>query len=358
MLMLLGVARADPYLGATYWHAHEMVFGFAAAVLAGFLLTAVSNWTQRETLVGAPLIALCVLWLLGRVAIAFATLLPRGIPAIVDVAFLPTLIVVLARPLFASKNRRNFVVLGILTALLAANVAVHLDALGLAPGWRRRGCLVGVDVVVVVILVIAGRVFPMFTRNATGMKTIRSSPRLDILTVGAIVLLCVLDAVIPDHMATAVVAASAGVLAAARTVHWGARHSVKHPLLWILHLGYAWIPFGLVLRAIAVVDHAIPPSLATHALTAGAIGSLTLGMMARVALGHTGRVLTVSKPVAAAFALITLAALVRVLGPLAQPGWYLATVLCAGSLWSLAFLLYLVSYTPFLLFPRIDGKPG
>ena len=147
-----------------------MVPGYAVAVIAGFLLTAVGNWTQRETLVGTPLLALSALWVLGRVAMAFAGALPRGLPALVDLAFLPALIAVLARPLLATRSRRNFIMLGILGALFAANVVVHLDALGvMAMGSARRACLVAIDVVVLIILLIADRVFPMFTRNTTGL---------------------------------------------------------------------------------------------------------------------------------------------------------------------------------------------
>lgn len=358
MLALLGVLDPGHYLDATYWHAHEMIFGFAVAVIAGFLLTAVGNWTKRETLVGAPLLGLCALWLVGRVAITGAQFLPRWLPAMADLAFLPVLIVVLARPLAAANNWRNFVMIGILAALFAANVMIHLDALGLLPGWRRRGSLLAVDLVILVILVIAGRVFPMFTRNATGVQSIRSIPVLDALTVLAMAVLVVLDAALPSLAFTAVVAGVTGALAAGRAVHWGAQHSREKPLLWILHVGYAWIPLGLLLRAASAFSAAIPASLATHALTVGAIGALTLGMMARVPLGHTGRVLDASRWTVAAFVLLTSAAFVRVFAPLLAPADYRATIFLSGTLWSVAFASYLVAYMPILLSPRVDGKAG
>jgi uncharacterized protein involved in response to NO len=336
-----------------------MVFGFAVAVIAGFLLTAVGNWTQRETVVGAPLLALAAVWVLGRAAMIAAGSLPRGVAAIVDLAFLPLVVLALARPLIATGSKRNFVMLAVVSALFAANFVVHLDALGVvATGSARRACLVGVDIVVLVILIIAGRVFPMFTRNATGIESIRSIPRLDGLAIAGMAFLTVLDVFTPESRGAAVTSGVVGVLAAARAVHWGGRHSARVPLLWILHVGYAWLPIGLLLRALAAFDPAVPRSLATHALTVGAIGCLTLGMMARVALGHTGRPLVATKPLAWAFAAIAGAAAARVLVPLFAPAWYFPALVIAGALWSTAFLTYVLVYAPLLSKPRLDGKAG
>jgi len=359
MLVVAGVVGTSGYLDATSWHAHEMVMGYAVAVIAGFLLTAVGNWTQRETLVGAPLLALSALWVLGRVAMAFAGALPRGLPAVVDLAFLPALILVLGRPLVAAGSRRNFVLLAVLGALFAANCVVHLAALGvMAIGVARQACLVAIDVVALVILIIAGRVFPMFTRNVTGAASIRSTPTLDVLTIAGMAALTLLDMLAPTRAGTGATAGAVGVLAIARAARWGTRHTARHPLLWILHAGYGWLALGLLLRALARFVSTIPGPLATHALTVGGIGSLTLGMMARVALGHTGRALVASKPTAWAFGAITAAAFVRALVPLFAPGWYFATLLAAAGLWTVAFVLYLVAYVPVLLTPRVDGKPG
>jgi uncharacterized protein involved in response to NO len=267
--ILAGLVPPSTYLDATTWHAHEMIFGFAVAVIAGFLLTAVSNWTQRETLVGAPLLALSGLWLAGRAAMVLPGLLPRGVPAAIDLAFLPVLIVALARPLVATKNRRNFVMLAVLAALFAANVVVHLDALQVTPlGSGRRANLVAIDVVLVVILIIAGRVVPMFTRNATGVASIRSSRALDVLVAIGMAVVALLDAIRPDGFASGMAAAVVAGLALLRVGPWGMRHTARHPLLWILHLGHAWIPIGLGLRALATLTQAVPGSFATHALTA------------------------------------------------------------------------------------------
>lgn len=360
MWLLALAGRFDPgaYLGPIYWHAHEMVFGFAVAVIAGFLLTAAGNWTGRETAVGPHLLGLSALWTAGRVAMLVASVIPSWLAAVIELAFLPALGVTLARPLIAAKNRRNFIMLGVIAALWLADLAVHLDALGLISNWRRRGNLLAVDVVAFVILVIAGRVFPMFTQNATRVTTVKSVPSLDLATLIAMALVIALDVVLPDAKLTAVIAGLAGIISAARAMRWGTRHTARHPLLWILHAGYFWIPVGLVLRTVAAFTSAVPSSSSTHALTVGAIGGLTLGMMARVSLGHTGRLLSPTRPVAVSFALVTLAALVRVSIAIVHPSAYRSSLYVAGSLWTAAFAIFVASYAKILTTPRVDGRPG
>ena len=358
LLILAGALRPQDYLPAPIWHAHEMVFGFAVGVIAGFLLTAVSNWTGRNTAVGTPLLALAALWIAGRLAMLFPSLLHPVPSALVDLAFLPALAIAIGRPLVATRNRRNFVMIALLGALFLADAAVHADALGLWPGVARHATLVAVDVVVLVILLVTGRVMPAFTRNATGVSTIASVPALDVATVVAMAALTIIDVAAPDSSAAAMGAAAVAVLAIARAWGWRTTRALRHPLLWILHVGYAWVPAGLLLRAVATFVPAVPASAATHALTVGAIGSLTLGMMARVALGHTGRPLVASRAVVVAFVAITASAVTRVLAPLVAPGSYLAALDVAGALWTAAFAIYVVKYTPILCSPRVDGRPG
>jgi uncharacterized protein involved in response to NO len=359
LLVLSGALPMSSYLDPLAWHAHEMIFGFVVAVIAGFLLTAVGNWTQRETLTGAPLLALSALWLLGRIAMISAAQLPHGLPALVDLAFLPLLIFVLARPIITTRNHRNVVMLAILAGLFAANLVVHLQGLAVLPvGAARRASSIGIDVVLLIILIITGRVIPMFTRSATGATSIRSSPTLDVATLVAMAVFTLLDALLPETRLAGCVAGVVGVLAAARALHWGAQHSLRQPLLWILHAGHAWLVVGLLLRAVATFDPAVSSSLATHALTVGAVGSLTLGMMARVALGHTGRPLVASPAMAWGFVAISGAAIARTIAPLVPASGYFSTLVAAGALWALAFLLFVVVYARLLATPRIDGKPG
>ncbi|MCB9579494.1 MAG: NnrS family protein [Polyangiaceae bacterium] len=357
VLVLYG--RLDPgaYLGATGWHAHEMVFGFSVAVIAGFLLTAVGNWTQRETAVGLPLALLCLLWLAGRVAVLFADGFPPKLAAALDLAFLPALAFACARPILASKNRRNYGFIAILAALFGANLAVHLGALGVLPAWTRLGSLLGVDLVTIVIVIVTGRIVPMFTRNATGRQGIVNVPVLDRAAIAAMVLVVATGVLMPGSAVSGVALLLAGVFVAARAARWGMQHTFGNPLLWILHVGHAWVAIGLLLRGASVLVPAVPSSMGLHALTAGAIGALTLGMMARVSLGHTGRMLAAPKLVSVAFVVITVATLLRIVAPLAGAS-QLPLLAVAGSLWALSFAAYLVSYAPMLLSPRVDGRPG
>lgn len=359
VLVFTGEAAAGAYLPAFTWHVHEMVFGFAVAVLAGFLLTAVGNWTQRETAVGGALAALTGLWVAGRVAMFAAASWPRGAAALVDLAFLPALGLALAKPLVGTGNRRNYVMLVVLAALFAANAAMHAEALGvLSPGIGARAGVVAVDVLVFVVAAMAGRVFPMFTRNATAVSSIRNVPALDASALAALAALVLSDALAPGHAVGTWTAGLAAVAVALRARTWGARHSLGNPLLWILHASHAWLAIGLGLRVATRWVPSLPPSTWAHALTVGAIASACLGMMARVSLGHTGRALVAPRVVVLAFGALQLAAAVRAFGPWLVPSAHVASVVVAGALWSAAFVAYAASYAPVLFRPRVDGKAG
>lgn len=359
LLTLAGLLGTTRYLDGMTWHAHEMVFGFAIAVLAGFLLTAVGNWTGKETLVGTPLMAACALWIAGRLAMAAPDVLPRGAPALLDLAFVPVLVVAIARPLVATRSYRNFVMVAALVVMWLADLAVHLDALGVTHGMSHRALLLAVDVVVLLMIVMTGRVVPMFTKNGTGVATVRGRPSFDKATAAAMVATVILDAASGNDLRVAGGAAGVtAVLVVLRSWTWGTRHAARVPLLWILHAGHAWIAIGLAMRAAAAFSTAVPSTVATHALTVGAIGALTLGMMARVALGHTGRTLVSSRAVTASFVLVTVAALVRVVGPLVDMTAYRTFVFAAGFAWTLAFVLFVVVYAPVLTARRADGKAG
>jgi uncharacterized protein involved in response to NO len=357
LIVYRGMLSVGTYVAPMYWHAHEMVFGYAIAVVAGFLLTAAGNWTHRETLVGAPLFALSALWVLGRVTMFASAALPPAVVAGSNLLFLPVLCVVLARAIYGARSRRNYGIPILIAALFAAQLLVHLDALGFWPGGQRLGVWLGVDLLVLLILLIGGRVIPLFTRNATGATT-TNRVWLDRGALGAMVLLVAADAVNANGVVVATLAGVAGLLAAARAVSWGAGRTLKKPILWVLHVGYAFVPAGLLLRALGAVVPVVAPSLALHALTVGAIGVLTFGMMVRVALGHTGRPIQASPTMAVALVLLVLSALVRVVGPLVAPAYTWQSLHSAGTLWSVAFLLFLVQLGRVLMIPRADGKPG
>lgn len=357
LLALSGVVRADGYLDPTYWHAHEMIFGFSVAVVAGFLLTAVGNWTARETAIGRPLMGLAALWLAGRVALAAAGALPKGAVAAIDLAFLPALALAIGRPIVTTRNARNYPILLVVLLLTAINVVMHLDVLGVIAGWRQRASTFSVDLITLLILFVAARIFPMFTRNATKVESVRNVPALDWATTGAMAALAIADVALPGSAIGTALAGLTATLALARSVTWGARHSLGIPLLWILHVGHAWIPIGLALRVAAAFTPAIPQASALHALTVGAIGCTTLGMMARVSLGHTGRPLVAPRSATIAFVLVTLAAAARVFGTL-SPASYKGALHAAGTLWALAFAIFALAYAKILTGPRVDGKPG
>ena len=328
------------YLQGPMWHAHEMLFGFTLAVLTGFLLTAGQNWSGQSTPKGAYLGALAALWVAGRILV----LSPWGwLAAGVNVAFPLAAATALAIPLYRARNRRNYFFVGLLLLMAVAQLGVHLDALGALrfPGWAGIG--LGLDVMLFVLSVMAGRVIPMFTNNAIpGAKAVRH-PWVEKLALGLILLLMGSDAM---HVAGAWVVLI-GVLAMlahlTRLWLWHPWKTLNTPLVWVLHAAYAWIPIHLAFRAMAAMGW-VSPSVATHALTAGAIGTMVIGMMTRKALGHTGRKLAAGKTEVACYSLVSAAAVIRVFVPLLNPSLLTYAVLISAAMWSFGFALYTVRY--------------
>lgn len=356
LLVYLGPMTAPDYLPPAAWHAHEMLFGFTVAVIAGFLLTAASNWTRLSTAEGRWLSALCLLWILGRVGMWTTGWLPQVAVAAVDLAFLPAVAFAVGRPIVAARTGRNYGLVVVLLVLALANFAVHLDALGVAEGWAARGNQAGVDLIMIVIAVIAGRIVPVFTVNATEAAILRATPWLDRIVVAALVLMTGVDLAAPGHWLAAIFATIAALAAARRAWGWNARYTLDQPLLWVLHAGHAWLVIGLLLRGVHAAWPFFPAVLATHALTIGAIGVLTLGMMVRVGLGHTDRALEISRWETAAFAAMNLAAVVRTFAPMVSMDLYRASLLASGALWTLAFAVYLVRFAPILWAPNVDWR--
>ncbi|TXD32229.1 NnrS family protein [Lujinxingia vulgaris] len=354
---------------ALSWHGHEMIFGFALAVIAGFLLTAVQNWTKGVTAQGPWLMALVALWVAGRVAMS-GVWEPGILGAILDLSFVPALAVAIGRPLRATKNRRNYAFVAMLGALFVMNLLMHLASLGAPVGGERLWLLASLDLVVVMMLVVGGRVIPMFTSNATGVA-VRKPTWLEkalVTFVGLSIASQIALGLGAQSLRWVAIASSAlaGVAVIARMVGWGTRATLKVPLLWVLHAGHAWIGVGFLLRAAAYLWPQVSSAMATHAITVGAVGMLTLGMMARVALGHTGRPLKAHASLGWAFALLGVAALGRTFLPMiapallagAWPGYYVGFVSFSAALWAVAFLIYAVVYLPVLTRPRVDGRPG
>lgn len=340
---------------APVWHGHEMLFGFTVAVIAGFLLTATQNWTGLATPSGTPLAGLFLLWLAGRLGFMLPGLSPLGV-ALVDLAFLPVLAAVLTVPVVRAKQPRNLIFPLLLLTLAAANALVHAEALGFAV-TASLGLQLGMFLVVGMIVVIAGRIMPSFTDNRLGTR-VRRSKAVEglVLSITPVALVTVL--VSPDSTMSMLLAALAALVHAVRLAGWYTTKFWAVPLLWILHVGYAWIPLGFALLALAAAGMVPSASPALHAFAAGGIGVLTLGMMTRVSLGHTGRLLEAPPVMLWAFIAINLAALLRVVVPLLSPASTVPGMDAGGVFWMLAFGLFVVVYAPMLLRPRADGKAG
>ena len=336
------------------WHGHEMLYGYTMAVVAGFLLTAVRNWTGKPTPAGAPLIALAVLWVAGRVLI----LTPFGIAAaIVNAAFPIAIGIAIGIPIVQSRNRRNYFFIALLLLLGLAVLAFHLSHLGLLPWPARASLQVGLDVVLFVLAVMGGRVIPMFTSNGIPGVQATRHPWVEKFALGAVLALLGADLVQASPAVIAVLAMIAAGAHAVRLYLWQPWRTFRTPLVWVLHLAYGWIVVYLALRALAAIG-LVGELLAVHALTIGAIGGMTIGMMTRTARGHTGRLLRADGFEVACYLLVALAAVTRVFGGLIAPGAYLWTVVFSGLCWSTAFATYAVRYWTVLSRPRIDGKAG
>lgn len=354
LAMLQGAVDAPGGLPTAAWHGHEMLFGFAAAVITGFLLTATQNWTGIPMPRGGPLAALFALWLAGRVLPWLPV--PYSLVALVDLLFLPAVLVAVLRPVLKVKQTRNYAFSAMLLALTAANALFHAAALGLGPASASLGLGLALYFIVLMITVMGGRVIPYFTERRLN-SVARKWTAVEWLAPATVVAVLAARLGNLDGAPFALLAATAAVVHAIRLAGWQDRRLWQVPLLWVLHLGYGWIIVGFALDALNAAG-LVPPFLALHAYAAGGIGVLTMGMMSRVSLGHTGRPLETPKIMPWAFALINLAAAVRVLGPLLLPAQTPLLHQAGGVLWMAAFAAFVAVYAPMLWRPRLDGKAG
>lgn len=351
-----GALEAPAYYDAVAWHAHEMLFGYVVAVIAGFLLTAVRNWTGQPTWSGARLGLLVAVWLAGRL-LPWVDGVPVTFTIMVDVGFLLLLAASLVTPLWAGKGTINRVFVGLLSVMALINLLSHLQLLGMAGaiGDARR---VMVDLVVLLMVLIAGRVLPFFAQNALPGFTATQRKPVEWASFGLMGLIVLADLIPATPLRIAgLLWLVFGALQLVRLSGWFDRRALGLPVLWVLHAGYAWLCVGALLMGLSKLGWFLP-SAALHALTVGTIGVMTLGMMARVARGHTGRVIDVSRFTAAAFVVLNVGVVARVFGTAWLPAHYAAWVDLSAALWVLAFLLFTIDYAPMLLRRRIDGKDG
>jgi uncharacterized protein involved in response to NO len=328
------------------WHIHEMIFGYALAAVSGFLLTAIPNWTGRLPVAGLPLAMLAGLWLAGRVACGISATIGPLAAAVIDLAFPALMLVVVVREITEGDNWRNLPMAVAVAVLLAANGLMHLESAGTIPqsglGWR-----LGLSVVLMLIVLIGGRIVPSFTRNWLVKAQSPSLPaafgRFDRLTMAATAVALVSWSFAAEREWTGVLLAFAGILNLARLGRWAGFKTAAEPLVWVLHLGYAWLGLGFVALGLAVSIGAISTASAVHALTIGAVGTMTLAVMTRASLGHSGRPLAADVPTTAAYVLVGLAAILRVLAELF--GWVgTAPLLVPAGLWIAAFAAFVATY--------------
>jgi len=354
--VFVGGVASDIYYAQIDWHSHEMIFGYTVAVIAGFLLTAVRNWTNTPTPSGLPLAGMGALWLIARILPILVAIFPRWLIAAADLAFLPTFAIGIAVPLLKNNEKQNLIFLPLLAVLWSADLLVHADVLGLAPNLARKGVFLGLDVIILVIVIMGGRVIPFFTERALSV-VLKRWRIVEWLSPVSVILFLVAELFRPDSVTSASLAALAACANGARLAGWYTPRYWRVPLLWVLHLGYGWIVVGFYLKAGTALG-LVPPQFTIHAFTVGGIGVLTLGMMARVSLGHTGRPLKVGAAMTAAFVLINLAAMGRGLLPPCFPQFFSQLIVASGVFWIAAFTIFIIVYTPILIQPRVDGRPG
>jgi uncharacterized protein involved in response to NO len=354
LAMFFGYVQLPTRFDPLAWHVHEMLFGFVMAAVAGFMLTAIPNWTGRLPVRGYPLAAIAGLWLLGRLASLVSAELPAWLAILADLAFPTALLAVAAREIITGRNWRNLPMTAPLMLFIVADLLMHLESLGFAVpaglGWR-----LAVGVPIMLISVVGGRIIPSFTRNwLVKRKTPRLPSSQNMLDTAAVALLAaalILWAFLPDGRVTGALLIAAALLNAVRLSRWAGIASWREPLLFILHLGYGWVGVGTALLGLSVFDIGVPRDSAIHALTAGAIAVMILAVMPRVTLGHTGRELAADRATIALFILINAAAVARVCASW-HTDYTAILLLVAGACWIAAFGLFDLIYGPMLLSRR------
>jgi uncharacterized protein involved in response to NO len=361
----LAVYAAGLDLGLPYpvavWHGHEMVYGFAGAAIGGFLLTAVPNWTNTHHVSGKPLMVLFAAWVAGRLAMVLGGLLPPVLVAIVDLAYLPLLAGLVAGPLVKAGKWRNIAFVPILAAFFLSNLFVHAD-IAFDFGDGIGAIYAGITLALVMVTIVGGRIVPSFTQNWLRMegRPVELAPIGWVEKGGAVASVALgglLAAFAPNSAVAGIVLLAASLINLVRLAGWHGIRALANPLLWVLHLGYLWMVIGLALLGLTSFLPDLPASAALHALTAGSIATMVLGVMSRAALGHSGRPLEISRLTVLAYVLVTVGTTLRVAAPLLGDGQMGATH-AGGAIWALAWLLFVIVYWPIVTRPRADGRPG
>jgi uncharacterized protein involved in response to NO len=360
--VLAGKLHFNPYGGMTFWHGHEMLFGFVAAIIIGFLLTAVQSWTGLRAPHGKALIGLFMLWLLGRILMLYNPTNIDFLVAIIDLSFLLVSGFFLAKLVLKVKQYRNLIFVPVLLLLASANGLTHLSVLTGELHYYTWGMYSTVMLIILLITVVAGRVFPMFTANGTKTKKVDNLPWLEKLVIGSSMILVFVHIsnlinVLPQSFIASIFALTT-ISHIIRAVRWRPQIILKVPLLWSLHFSYWFIPISLGLFTLHYAGFNVAPSTALHGLTAGAISSLVLAMIARISLGHTGRQLQVNWLIKYAFSFVILAGVTRLLAGLIATTLPISFYIISAVFWTLGYSFYLAVYLPILTSPRPDSRPG
>lgn len=360
--VLSGTVTLPVFGDILFWHSHEMIFGFVAAIVVGFLLTAVQNWTGLRATHGRNLLILTLVWLAGRLMMLFGAGLPPLLVMAVDIAFLPLAAVLLSIPLLTVNQKRNLVFVPILLLLAFCNFMMFYGRLTDRFDLQLLGSQNAVLIITLLMAIVGGRVLPMFTANGTGTNKVEPIKLIDSIALGSLWLIVLLSITqvkswIPTVWLAGLFFFSAVTLAL-RCARWRPWITLGTPLLWSLHFAYWCIPIGLALYGLYYATGWVSLSVATHLLTVGAMGNMILSMMARVSLGHSGRPLQPKAIMSVAFLCVIAATILRVFGvwwfPATTYHWYLV----AGAAWIIGYLIYVVVYLPVLTTPRADGRPG
>ena len=361
VLILLADLRPLGEMPPSLWHAHEVLFGFVAAAIAGFLLTAVPSWTGSRGFAGIPLLLAALAWLAGRVAFALAYTLPLPLVASVELLFLPVIAALIAPPILRERNR-NVAMLGVLALLWLTDAAFLFALYQQDPLAASRSLGVAINVILLLITIIGGRIVPAFTGNALRQSqvpvSLRSFKPIERVLPAVMLSIILIDATIPGGSLALAVAALAAILHSVRLSGWRGLRVTDKPIVWVLHLAYLWLPIGFLLKAVFIATGGAWAQWWQHAFGIGVFALMILAVMTRATLGHTGRPLVVRPAIAVAYLLVAAAAVARIAAPILWPSHYQQVLIVVATLWTLGFLVFVAIYGPILLRPRLDGKPG
>jgi uncharacterized protein involved in response to NO len=362
LLMYKGAINLSPLGGGYWWHIHEMIFGFGCAIIAGFLLTAIQNWTGVRGAQGTTLLLLFLLWLAGRIVLLVPSIFSDILTTIIDLSFLPVVAYVLAKPILATKQYNNLFFVPLLLLFTLANLEMHLAIYFPQTFTITYAGYAGVMLIALLMSVMAGRVAPMFTANGTKTAKVTPLPWLDKVTNGSLAIAMfslLMEPIIGFYQQFfGIILIIAGLFQTMRWLRWRPWITLGVPLLWSFHIAIKFIAYGLIILGASYLIPEVPSSHMWHLLTVGGMGGLILAMISRVSLGHTGRPLSPPKAMTAAYFCITLAAIIRAFGPWAFPDKTVLFIDISGTFWLFAFGIFVITYAPMLMSARKDGRPG